>query len=587
MTAPQQKKPAEQYRLAFEPDGRSLTVRENVVDILERELLGPANGPDEVLDGPPDVAYLVGRIAPYKLAAGKENPSEDDEGEAATDVGDAVDAEASRGVPVTGVDESGAGADEDDVDDQPQQRGLMIPASMGLRCQIPNDLDAFTVTASWGTYDSIKDPTGENKNRRYRRTPIEITKTITVGTLTPGETTAIKLKDNVTLRIDRFDDIEAGKRLIEIALCNDRVSPRKIPVNAWLFQTKLLIESGGREVFLPVSDRLTDTHDELDDELRRLELQYRDKLEFAVGRTCSVDWTASVRTRRASAVWTTWLPTVQTPQTTAEEIESALLDMRKLETASPAELRAGLEPIVRGYQHWLDGQLAEAEALPAHLRDDGVDLVAEAQQVQRQLSEGLDFLLANEEALRCFRFMNRVMADQRVHSQIAAHRGSNPRETIDQAEQTVLERGPSAHSWRTFQLAFVLMQLPMLTDPAVKRRSGADPKAQLLFFPTGGGKTEAYLGLAAYTFAIRRRQGILSTPDGPLDGGGGVAVLMRYTLRLLTSQQFQRATTLVCAAELARLDDVATWGTEPFRIGLWVGTDVSPKRAVSAAARSR
>ena len=58
---------------------------------------------------------------------------------------------------------------------------------------------------------------------------------------------------------------------------------------------------------------------------------------------------------------------------------------------------------------------------------------------------------------------------------------------------------------------------------------------------------------------------------------------MRYTLRLLTSQQFQRATTLVCAAELARREDPATWGEEPFRIGLWVGTAVSPKRVSEAA----
>ena len=101
---------------------------------------------------------------------------------------------------------------------------------------------------------------------------------------------------------------------------------------------------------------------------------------------------------------------------------------------------------------------------------------------------------------------------------------------------------------------------------------------ELLFFPTGGGKTEAYLGLAAYTFAIRRRQGVVESADGPLDGRDGVAVLMRYTLRLLTAQQFQRATALVCAAELARREDEATWGSEPFRIGLWVGTDVSPKR---------
>ena len=146
------------------------------------------------------------------------------------------------------------------------------------------------------------------------------------------------------------------------------------------------------------------------------------------------------------------------------------------------------------------------------------------------------------------------------------------------ARDKVIAQGPkAAHSWFTFQLAFALMQPPRLTDPAAAKRSGDLATAQLLFFPAGGGKTEAYLGLA-YAFAIRRRQDLLDTPDGPLDGRAGVTVLMRYTLRLLTAQQFQRATALICAAELARHHDEATWGTEPFRIGLWVGTDVSPKR---------
>lgn len=123
------------------------------------------------------------------------------------------------------------------------------------------------------------------------------------------------------------------------------------------------------------------------------------------------------------------------------------------------------------------------------------------------------------------------------------------------------------------------MQLGALTDPTSPLRSAAHlAQVELLFFPTGGGKTEAYLGLAAYTFAIRRRQGLVDSTDGPLDGRDGVAVLMRYTLRLLTAQQFQRATALVCAAELARQADEINWGSEPFRIGLWVGTDVSPKR---------
>src|SRR5690606_9280404 len=122
----------------------------------------------------------------------------------------------------------------------------------------------------------------------------------------------------------------------------------------------------------------------------------------------------------------------------------------------------------------------------------------------------------------------------------------------------------SNHAWRTFQLAFILLNLPALTDPTHAERGKL---VDLLWFPTGGGKTEAYLGVAAYTMAIRRLQGMV----GDRSGHAGVAVLMRYTLRLLTLQQFQRATALLCACEMIRREDPAKWGSEPFRIGLWVG----------------
>ena len=113
-------------------------------------------------------------------------------------------------------------------------------------------------------------------------------------------------------------------------------------------------------------------------------------------------------------------------------------------------------------------------------------------------------------------------------------------------------------------------------------------EVQLLFFPTGGGKTEAYLGLTAYTFAIRRLQGVVGEGDEARDGTDGVAVLMRYTLRLLTAQQFQRAAALVCACELLRRERIAAgdcrWGTTPFRIGLWVGS-ASPRTRFEEARR--
>lgn len=569
------------YELACEPDGRSWTARENLSDILERELLGPAGGPEEILDGAPDAAYLVGRIAPVRLTAGSADPTEDDAREASTDVGDAVDAAESRGVPVTAVDDSTAETDEDNVEDEPQKRGLMIPASMGLRFQIPIELVSFTVKASWGIYNSVASELegDDSRRRRFQRTPVDIPIVVTVADLAPGVTTTIPLKDDVVLRIDHYIDTERKRLLIDVALCNDRETPRKIPVNAWLYQTKLYVEAGGSEVFLPVTDVLEDTRHERDDELRRLNLQYRDRLEFAIGRTCSVDWHVADGSRRATKVWTSWLPTAETPQTTAEEIDAATLDMTVLAEADTDALEAGLRPIIAGYARWLDGEEVRAGTFPLHLQEDAAEVISEARKVQAQLAAGLEHLLADSEALRCFRFMNQVMADQRTQTQIADTRTNDPKLTIGEARAQILqEKGAAAHSWRTFQLAFILMQLPLLTDAGAEKRSGDLAKAQLLFFPTGGGKTEAYLGLAAYTFAIRRRQGVVAMDGGDLNGLSGVAVLMRYTLRLLTAQQFQRATALVCAAEMARRVDPTTWGTQPFRIGLWVGTDVSPKR---------
>jgi hypothetical protein len=554
----------------------SYTAREELVGILELELLGPLNGPEEVLDGVPDVVYLVGRIAPRKLT-GKGHPADADTGEPGTDVGDADEAKEDQGVPVSGADEDGADGDEDNVEDEPQRRGLMIPASMGLRCQVPDDLEEFTVMASWGVYEPITEESEEKRVRRYKRRPVEITKTISIAELDAARTTDFTLEEDVLLRIDRHDDPERGGRLIELALCNDRETPRKIPVDAWLYQTKLLVTADQPDAFLPVCDPLLEAFEEEDEELKRLNLQYRNRLEFAVGRTCSVDWKAAEGSRRASAVWTTWLPVCETPQVTADEID-AMLDMSALAKAAPAALRTGLSPIVKRYAAWLDGEEDLAGQLPEHLRKEGQEAVAEARKVQQQLADGLEHLLTNDEALRCFRFMNEVMASQRVQSQVARRRAENPAESIDEARDAVLAKGPEAHSWFTFQLAFILMQLPLLSDPAAAKRAGDLATAQLLFFPTGGGKTEAYLGLAAYAFAIRRRRGLLSTPDGPLDGRAGVTVLMRYTLRLLTAQQFQRATALICAAELIRRTDETSWGEEPFRIGLWVGTDVSPKR---------
>src|SRR5262249_54572804 len=126
--------------------------------------------------------------------------------------------------------------------------------------------------------------------------------------------------------------------------------------------------------------------------------------------------------------------------------------------------------------------------------------------------------------------------------------------------------------WYPFQLAFMLLNLPGITrlDHPDRTRE-AEAVADLLWFPTGGGKTEAYLGLSAYTMGLRRLHGTVAGPPGER----GAAVLVRYTRRLLPSQQFEWATALICACEVIRRGD-QKWGQEPFRIGLWVGQKTTP-----------
>lgn len=575
--------PQATYELNYELDGSSFAVRENLVDIIQRELLGPIRGPEERLPFSPRSQYLVGHIAPVKLIGAATAASDDADGTDLVEIRTDDDGVAEgRGVPAYAADDTEADAEDDDLEDRAPKQGLMIPASMGLRFQVPADLDAFRVLASWGTYETVetdKVTKAGHAVREYQRTPVEVACPVHLADLVPGQTATLTLKESIVLRVDRYDDPQYDRVLVEVALCNDRETPMPIPLSMWMFQTKLVVDAGGAEVFLPVQDVMEQDWPEHDEEVKRLNLQYRNRLEFAIGRTCSADWTVKVGSRRATAVETTWLPVGETPQTKARTVEDAQLSMDALAAASAEELKAGLAPLVEGYGAWLDSQKSEAATLPAHLQETAEFALWEAGEVYKRLVAGLEHVATDPEALRCFQFMNRVMGDQRIASQVAAARAADAALTIEKAQEVVAARGVSAASWRPFQLAFILMQLGALTDPAAPIRSSEhQSKVELLFFPTGGGKTEAYLGLAAYTFAIRRRQGVVESADGPLDGRDGIAVLMRYTLRLLTAQQFQRATALVCAAELARLDDEATWGTEPFRIGLWVGTDVSPKR---------
>jgi hypothetical protein len=580
----------------------STVVRAALLGLIERELRGPGGGPEEEIRGTPRGAYAVGALAPVTVDPsrgsvdndGDESGDPAETGQAITDV-DGTGAQ--RGVPVSSDEEPSPAEDDEERDEGPKGQ-LTYPSSMGLRFQVPRDAGLLQVTARWGRYTSTRREDESGRRIQWsKRTPVEKTVELDVRDIDHHvERHPVLLDDDVSLRVELFprDD----RVIVELALSNDRETGMDAPPGDWLFQTELSVEAlRGDPVFLPTRDVLAEGYSESDDERRRLDLQYRHRLEFAIGRTCSATWDEPVDengegVRRATRVRATWLPTADVPQTIAGTAGDAVLSMRQLAELEAEEAEGAFGPLIDGYETWLDSQVEAAGRLPRHLADVAEEAIEEARLIARRLREGVALLAdptrdGHAEALAAFRFMNRAMRDQRIRSQVAMKRAASADLSVEQALAEVHEQGDKAASWRPFQLAFILLQLPALTDPAHELRSGDAANVELLFFPTGGGKTEAYLGLAAFTFAIRRLQGTIDTDDGRLDGGDGVGVLMRYTLRLLTSQQFQRAAALVCAAELIRQEDPETWGTKPFTIGLWVGSAVSPKRYTEAAAQVR
>ena len=190
-----------------------------------------------------------------------------------------------------------------------------------------------------------------------------------------------------------------------------------------------------------------------------------------------------------------------------------------------------------------------------------------------RMRDGIDLIRQHPNVASAFRLMNEAMLMQQIHYEISSQR---PRSWVNRSGRLELEaifEPPSyddpSRKWRPFQLAFILMNLNALADPQCEERENVD----VIWFPTGGGKTEAYLGLSAFTMFLRR----IRNPSH-----AGTAIVMRYTLRLLTTQQFQRAASLICACEVIRRRGQPDLGSDPFSIGLWVGADVSPNDERSA-----
>ena len=564
----------------------SFGVRAELEDLLERDLLGPWDGPEEEL--PPRTSpaerYLLGRLVPRLPPSEPVDAEPGEVVDAEEDDPSLVDLEVSAG--------DGVGGEEVAESETTVRSGSMAASAIGLAFSVPSDVHVIHVEAFWGRYQQAlsevhETPTGR-PSMTWHRVQAGGSVEIPLDTEDSDYEAPDAGQEGVTVHYTVRH--RGARRIVELALVNGQRGAVKTPDVARLYQAGLTVTAldGNAAIFLGHNDPdLDEPVPGRDDERLHLELLNRDRRLYANGRQCAVDAFVRDGERRAWKLSTTCFPEAEVPLVVPGKVPKLVLDMARL--GSPElggeELVRALRSLVTEYWRWLEaqqGRLADPEV--ARYAPAGEHALELAREVADRLERAIGMLRDNGIAREAFRFANQAMALQRVRSEVVRARLAS----ADADDVSALLREydvPKYRSWRPFQLAFVLLCLPGLTDPGHPdaHRGAVDPddaQVQLLFFPTGGGKTEAYLGLAAYTFAIRRLQGVVGTGEDARDGTRGVAVLMRYTLRLLTAQQFQRASALICACEWLRRERLAAgdtrWGTTPFRIGLWVGSRVTP-----------
>jgi len=518
----------------------SVEVRDRLVEALRLDLVGPGRDDDladELLPGwvRPSAWYLTGFLipdgTPPELAS---DDDEDDDFELVPEEAGEESAEARKAA----------------------KKGF-FPSSMGLSFLVDAGRRALDVRVRWGDYSPDEvDGEGGDVIRVWRRRAREERVEIEVGQehqpgLGQGQAPRIRDvpgSDGLQLHVVERpvnapgleDRIAPGTRSVSVFLVNHRNPDREPRDLSYAFQAELEIRS--ETPFTP-RPNLTGAHASDWDE-SVADLHYADSPSYATGHGVSATW--EIVDGACRVLRTTWVPSAEVEKTETFAVPGVELSMDALGALGDGEAaRAALAPLFEAYRAWIGERGAEAQRLSGARAETAQELVRLAGVAADRIGRGVALLAEDEQALDAFRAANRAVG-----------RALKKRLGID------------APKWRAFQLAFLLLNLPGMAEPTHPERKYVD----LLFFPTGGGKTEAYLGLAAFAMVLRR----LRRPGDDGLAGAGVSVIMRYTLRLLTLDQLVRAAGLVCALELEREEAQGRYGSWPFEIGLWVGKAATP-----------
>ncbi len=561
--------------------------REEVLIKLCKEVLGPRNGAFEKMEHNPRNEYITGVLAPKDY--GQDNDIETD--------GEIIIEEC-----------QGDTGEDDDGDTIPLGNELMAPAlnpksipqSMGISFMVCNDgrTPEIEVCATWARYNPDAEAKWARQPKRFLTGLIDIREN---KSWLSDDSTRIVLKANLI-------DTNMGIWRVSLFIVNvSELDEDDIqPASKFVFQPEIRIVCNGSTYMVPMNDQNNSNipEDEEDttlyEEDRSLALLYSERPALARGHLTGATWKEIDPQRPHPTIQTPseppfcWTdgeilpqdernkfqyPDARTDYMPMYPIEAPIIDWNEAKYGArpildpeklsliwdPDDVIAALSPIVRAYRQWHDEKLTECSALTGENNITGMKHLTKVEEAITRIEEGINLICSNEEVRLAFCFANRAMATQSLW-----------------ARGRVL-------SWRLFQIAFILLNITGMSDSSHNDRDVCD----LLWFATGGGKTEAYLGLAAFTIGLRRLRSEKDTEG--LRYGAGTTIISRYTLRLLTIQQYRRALRLITACEYLRVlkhndgihgwrpdaclhEDNYLWGTAMLSIGLWVGGGVTPNQ---------
>ncbi len=529
------------------------SARDKILEAVRIDLMGPQIE-NEVLDEPPMNSYITGMLYPADTDISEEDMLDELE---------FISEEYHSAVESDNLQ-------EDEDADERHIGGFKKQASIGISCYVASSVENIEVCVKWGSYTKehikkIEKRGNEEKEVSktvYVREQQEDSVNIDLTSFKRAATLPLKTDNRLVLHVVQIK-LKSGYKMISVHLHNHRdknVEHEKEYENI-LFQVELtLATSNSDHIFVP--EHIC-REKELDDEF-----YYESRAVYARGRGCAATWEISKDSQNASYVKTVFIPDyeINSVSPTIKEFEKNTFSMLYMaQTKNKEGIVKRLNRLCKSYGVWIQ-ELNNSEMMKQEkFKNKGEEIIKKCIDAQNRIQKGINLIAEDDEVFNAFCFMNQAMYMQRSISMYAKKNGKG-------IPCNIKDFMKDDHSeWRPFQIAFVLLNLEGCKNPFSEDRKNVD----LLYFPTGGGKTEAYLGLIAFVIAYRR---LTASSESEYEKDGGVTVFLRYTLRLLTTQQRDRLMKLIVAAEMLREKYPELYGMNRISIGFWVGGGVTPNK---------